>query len=282
MVCVRMQYLGIGVAITLSLVLFGFKGPWVSGESPGSTDARMPPSPDSFLILAKVLSVHVKHIGGRRLIGSTTKYRYRVRILYAESEKVNPGEAVLIYGTERIVRSWSTWVPSMSPGVRFITFVSPAGLPEKFRCGTELRGTWLPLGVPVPSPVSAGEASNLRRALVLYGRLGRRGSWRRMPPRQARKLWSSSNYFLWALGTSVLARNASKLQVQAWLHDIELAVIHTGLGSRVLSPRRAFWLIHCMRSVAPAAVRPSRKELLAAMEGYLRLLSVPHVHGYKP
>ena len=136
-----------------------------------------------------------------------------------------------------------------------------------------------PFGIFEPSSVSKADVGDLKATLLLYGRTSQAKGG--LTSAEAHKLRKSKNYYLWALGTWALARLAKRPEVRRWLALLgRYSVPGHPAGPVKLSPRRAFWLVHCIRRVVPATARPSATELSAALTGYLRRLATPPVPGY--
>lgn len=241
-------------------------------------------TPTAPVIVGEVLAVHArlagKYAGGGHL-GPATRYHYKVRVLAALPSAPRVGPAITIVGLRAVRRSWSVFTPVMKPNVYFVmpVFRHPKRSTNYTITYWTLAGRWLPLGVRPPSPVASADVAKLRAAVALYARLAKAGTW----PTKARiaKLRHSKNYYLWSLGTWLLAKRARRSLVKHWLLTLGAYDVP---GFRVsapqLSPRRAFWLAHCIRHVVPKSARPARGDVSTAIIGYLRRLAQPHEAGY--
>lgn len=249
----------------------------------------LPPIPNTIpIVLGRVLSAHsqvTKAIGSRWLL---MNYTYRVRVLYAIPKAPKIAGSITIQGlrTPPMTQEWQMNMPIMKPGAYFLMGVSVWRQADGFPYGdqglTEAK-SWLPFGVSQPSAVAKSDIAKLEAAMLVYSKLTMPG--RRLTSAEIVKLCNSKNYFLWALGTWALARGIlSKgiggvdpgYRIMLWLQRLDSS------KKKVLSPRRAFWIIHCLRRVVPAKERPSAQGLSDAMAFYLRLLATPNDPGYKP
>ncbi len=215
-----------------------------------------------------VILGQVAAVGKKAVNRFTTRYTYRVRVVGQQRGRPQPGVVITVVGLRRTSRTpGGTQIPLMSNGTYFLMAVMPARGGRSYRyVKTE---QWFPLGVGLPSPVAKRDVAGLAAALREYGRLRKMG---KLVKSQAFKLRDSRNFYLWALGTRVIAIDCTHKDVYTLLDGL----------FRNLSPRRAFWILHCVRRVAPPAVRPSRGMVLSYLTSYLARLSKAHEPGYKP
>ena len=249
--------------------------------------ATLPEMPNGLhLVLGKVLDARAEGVGRTYNTGArVTKYTYSVQVLCAVPKGAKIGRSFLIVGyrTPPHTRSWPLHVPIMKIGVYFVT--EPSGEVSPGSAGAPL--SWggnsseaEPFGVFEPSPVAVADVPRLKAALLAYARLYQAG--RVVSHTQALRLRRSKNYYLWALGTWAVAKVATPTEANLWAEQLgKYSSPGFPASHRMLSPRRAFWILHCLRSVVPTAARPSGKELLAATEGYLQRLAQPRVPGYR-
>ena len=134
----------------------------------------------------------------------------------------------------------------------------------------------MPIGVSLPSPVAPTDVGSLKVAFARYKEILKAG---RMPNgTKTAALLHSKNYYLWAMGTWARAKRANQNAVRWWLSDLATP---PGASQRQFSPRRAYWIVHCLRHVVTVQLRPQATELTAAMANYLRCLAAPRVIGYQ-
>lgn len=250
-----------------------------------------------YVVLGKVLAARSHDETPRRPpFRRRMRYTYDVRVLASVAVRLRLRGRLLDYtcgypmspctmktdSTATIVglrvfrRSWSVFTPIMKPGVYFVMMAGRQ--PDGSLSHTYADDGLMPIGIELPSPVAGGDVAKLQAAMLLYARLG--GS---LASAEAAKLRRSKNYYLWAWGSWALAKHATRGQVRYWLAILgRYRSPGFPAGPAKLSPRRAFWLVRCMKSVVPTAARPSCRELSTALAGYLRRLATPHVPGYKP
>lgn len=223
---------------------------------------------------AKYLIILAKVVGVRKTVLDrfTTFYSYRIRVLCEYRHRLKAGSDNTLMGKCAIRRNGSVFIPVMKRRAYFLAAVKPSSNSALLRYpSVDWPRYWLPIGIQLPSPVAKGDLENLKVALLRYGEMWAAGG--KLAHVRAIGLARSKNYFLWALGVSTLSKRASPAQVDRWISDLE--------SLPALSPRRAFWLIHCVRRVVPARARPSTKEIFLAVACYLRQLAAPHEPGYK-
>lgn len=228
------------------------------------------------VLLGRVLSARVEPAGWRG-----TRYTYVVQVLCTVPGGPKLGRSVTIVGlrTPPRTRSWPLHIAIMRPGTYFVAD------PVQERGGAALLWTGdgsaaYPFGVFLPSPVAEADVSNLRAAILAYAKLRQAKST--LTDAECAKLRRGKNYFLWALGTWVLAKRATQEEARLWAYELSERSMPGISNPPMLSPRRELWILHCLRRVVPANARPSTKELFLAVAGYLRRLAAPHEPGYKP
>jgi len=234
-------------------------------------------SSGEYVILAKVLTVNIK-IESRFV----TDYTYRVHIICECRNQIPAETDITVIGQNTSYQSWALFVPIMTQGTYFVMNVNKTSIPNVFLCQL-YKGfdEWLPIGVPIPSPVNKDDLTSFQTALLELGKLWNSG--KPLTETQVIKLKQSNNYYLWALGTWAFAKIALSQDVNLMTYELgQYDSPDSPTPWPLLSPRQAFWIVYCLNNIVPTAVRPSNDELSYAMKCYLRRLATPRQPGYEP
>jgi hypothetical protein len=250
-----------------------------------------PPAPADLIVLGQVLDAQAV------ADGPNANYTYRVRVICEAHGRVRPDAEITVRGRRMLVRSFVIRIPAMARGTYFLMPVRPTQNSEEFTYELpEFQDCWLAIGLRLPTPIAQNEISDLTEALTKYGELPRKnGGNLGLTQQQIDDLRSSKNYFLWALGTTAIAEQASDAgDAHLFINDLELGVAASvklsheldsanGIISNrpTISPRQALWLMHCLRDVVPEKVRPSCDETQGALLHYLdRLINSAEATTY--
>ena len=232
-----------------------------------------------YVVLGTVLSAHSQAVSRRGPnYGDYLVYKVRVLCAISGGAKVKGTITIDANRTPPGTRSWAMYPPIMKPGVCFIMGVDPPAN-GSFRYADGPGGIWMPFGICRPSAVRKGDVARLEAAMRAYVKLA--APTNQLISAQIAKFCHSKNYFLWALGTWASARTVKGSDVGEWLARLEGNSYSFPFKRKMLSPRRAFWLAHCIENVVPKAARPSPKGLSDALTSYLQQLATPAVPGYK-
>ncbi len=209
------------------------------------------------------------------------QYVYKVKVCYESRDKIKPGENIVIKGVRNEMRSSGVLIPAMAKGAYFIMPLKETGTQNTFVYDLNDRDKyWLPLGLPLPSPVAESEIEQLKAALVAYQKLLVEGQLPKIDAQKSKEWLSSDNYFLWCLGATLIARdgNAVDLYRDWFVHGIPSQVRvakeiedadFRNLNMTVISLRQAVWLAHCLTEELPKAKRISIQETQTLLTDYL-------------
>ena len=218
--------------------------------------------------------------------GMGTWYTYRVQVLYMMPKPATIGVSATVVGfrTPPRTQNYALYIPIMKPGAYFISSVGYTVAGHKIDWADGGNCMVTPFGVSLPSPVARRDVTSLKKALLIYGRLFAPGHPFSLSHTKVVQLMRSKNYFLWALGIWAFAKIGNRDDMDLLLCDNLQRSYSPGYPwtAPPISPRRAHWIIYCVRHVASPASRPSKKLILLSLKCYLLGISQPNEAGYKP
>jgi hypothetical protein len=243
-------------------------------------------------IIAKVLAVKMSRLSHKGMPIKFTNgvaLHYKTRVIFSNSASIKIGETVGLigirtaggyyygFGTPGPV-DWRD--PIMRPGSIFVASVVPTKTRGVFEFGDSRI---LPIGLPVPSPVSSTELKPIEEGLRAWGE-AKRSSFsfypyaNMLPKNQATVLMKSQNFYLWALGVSSYCGGADKAAIKSLINQffyrpkpisISLPNGQTYRGDLWqgprLSTRRAAWLLYAMALFPNPWYRPTVQTVVSLM-----------------
>jgi hypothetical protein len=212
------------------------------------------------------------------------KIEYEATVICEYRGQISPGTKIKIRGERRLQGSECVLMPLWAPGTHFLMRLDKTAEDNVFMSFDPYIGSagfWLPIGTSFPSSVLSDQVSDLKEALLAYGKAPRRtndvwnavgrssGAWNREENLRA---LDEKNYFLWAWAATDFAQHAQGTADTGFLlrmleESLEAAspVPSSAIAARPAvaneSMCKALWIAHCLSDIDPVKRRPTDWQL---------------------
>jgi hypothetical protein len=261
-------------------------------------EARFDSPTDHPDIIAKVLAVKISTLHPTKEMpirfANGVTLHYKTQVIFSNSINIKAGETVEVIGKRTTggyavfggigmsvgssVINWRD--PIMRPGTVFVADVVPTKATGVFAFGNTRV---LPIGLPVPSPVSGADLKPIEEGLRAWGEATRSGFVfypyaNVLPKNQTARLMQSHNFYLWALGVSSYCGGADKSAIRSLVNqffyrpkpvtislpDSQAYKSDVWQGPQ-LSIRKAAWLLYAMSLFPNPWDRPTAQTIASLM-----------------